>query len=51
MGRHIIYKTKEEKYEAEKRWKREWYQRNIDHVRKINLEYYHKNKNENTSVH
>ena len=32
MGRKKIYKTKEDKYEAEKRWKREWYYRNSERI-------------------
>jgi hypothetical protein len=44
MGRNRIYKTPEDKYEAEKRWKREWYHRNSERIKKSNLDYYHKHK-------
>jgi len=40
MGRKKIYKTKKDKYEAEKRWKREWYNRNSEEVKKTRMERY-----------
>jgi hypothetical protein len=40
MGRHKIYKTQKDKYEAEKKWKREYYYRNKEKLNKQSMRYY-----------
>ena len=46
MGRKKIYNSKEEKHEAELRWKREWYRRNSDKVKQYRMSKYWKNLGE-----
>ncbi len=46
MGRSKKYNTKEEKYEAQKRWAMEYYERNKEVSKKKSLERYYRKKNE-----
>ena len=46
MGRKKIYKTEEERHNAEKRRKLKWYYRNMELVRNNNMNYYWRKKNE-----
>ncbi len=50
MGRKKIYKTKDDKYDAEKRWKREWYWRNSEKIKKRRMENYWKTKKMDTNL-
>jgi len=46
MGRIKKYMTKEEKYEAQKRWVMEYYWKNKEMIKEKNLKRYHeKNRN------
>jgi uncharacterized protein YgiM (DUF1202 family) len=49
MGRKKKYPTENDKYEAELRWKREWYKRNSDRIKKERMEKYWKNVEEKLS--
>lgn len=42
MGRKKKYLTEKDKYEAELRWKREWYKRNSERIKKERMEQYWK---------
>jgi len=44
MGRKIIYKTDDEKLEAQRRWNMEYYQRNREFIRKKAVARYRKKK-------
>lgn len=44
MGRNKKYITKNDKYDAECKWKREWYQRNAVSVRKKRMDRYWEQK-------
>jgi len=44
MGRKKIYKTKEDKYDAELKWKREWYYRNAKRIKETRMEDYWRKK-------
>ena len=46
MGRKKKYLTEEEKLEAKRKWKMDYYWRNKEILQKKNLDRYHKNKNE-----
>jgi hypothetical protein len=40
MGRNKIYITKQEKYEAERRWKQTWYRKNSDRIKRDRMQKY-----------
>lgn len=44
MGRKKKYKTKEEQLEAQRRWMMEYYERNKEKLKQINLKRYHDGK-------
>ena len=44
MAKKIKYETKEEKYEAQKRWAREYYYRNKEECKKKRMERYYGKK-------
>lgn len=44
MGRKIIYKTADEKLEAQRRWNMEYYERNRDLIKKKAVARYRKKK-------
>lgn len=44
MGRKIIYKTVDEKLEAQRRWNMEYYERNRDLIKKKAVARYRKKK-------
>lgn len=44
MGRKKIYITVEEKIEAQKKWMAEYYERNKEKLKEINLKRYHDGK-------
>lgn len=44
MGRKLIYKTNDEKVMAQRKWAREYYQRNREERRKIRMERYYGKK-------
>jgi hypothetical protein len=44
MGRKIIYKTDDEKLEAQRRWNMEYYQRNREFIKKKAVARYRKKK-------
>lgn len=46
MGRKKKYLTDEERLEAKRKWKMDYYWRNKEILQKKNLDRYHKNKNE-----
>jgi hypothetical protein len=46
MGRNKVHHTEEARHNAEKQRKRNWYHRNSELIKKINLEYYYKHKYE-----
>ena len=44
MGRKIKYETDHEKRQAQRRWRREYYQRNKEKCRKARMDYYWRKK-------
>ena len=44
MGRKKVYKTEEERRNAELIWKREWYHRNAGKTNKLKMEKYYAKK-------
>jgi len=44
MGRKKVYKTEEERHDAEKLRKRKWYRRNADKINKLRMEKYYAKK-------
>jgi len=47
MGRKKIYKTKEDQLDAQRRWMMEYYDRNKEKIKQINLKRYHDGKKTN----
>ena len=49
MGRNKVHRTEEERHNAEKQRKRNWYYRNSERIKKANMDYYWKHKYEKTN--
>ena len=45
MGRKKKYETNEQRLDADRRWKREWYHRNKDRINKEYMRKYYEKKN------